>query len=69
VGKDGSLFVTIFHVSLWQHWDKSNILVAPTAMPFWYAYYIVNILTDSSILTLPIREVIKLPLPRREKSG
>ena len=36
---------------------------------FWYAYCIINILTDASIFTSPIREVIKLQLPRRENFG
>ena len=46
---------------------ESNILVALTAMPFGTLTVSSTFLTDSSILTLPTREVIKLQLLRREK--
>lgn len=36
---------------------------------FWISYGILNIVTDVVILLLPVREVIRLQVPRREKIG
>jgi hypothetical protein len=67
----GSLFATIFQcVPVAAFWDKGIKNPHCTdSTAFWYAYCIINILTNASILALPIREVSKLQLPRREKIG
>lgn len=67
----GSVFATIFQcVPISAFWDKS--VIRPRCIDsdaFWYAYGIINILTDAIILGLPVHEVMKLQLPRREKLG
>lgn len=37
--------------------------------PFWFSYAMINIVTDVAILALPVRQIIKLQLPRRDKIG
>ncbi|MCJ1469421.1 hypothetical protein MMC07_008054 [Pseudocyphellaria aurata] len=66
----GSVFATIFQcVPISAFWDKSVVARCTDSDAFWYAYGILNILTDAIILGLPIHEVMKLQLPRREKLG
>jgi len=67
----GSVMATIFQcVPISAVWDKS--IKGPHCIDsdaFWYAYGIINILTDAAIFALPVREVTKLQLLRREKVG
>lgn len=66
----GSTFATIFQcVPVAAFWDKSVKAHCTDSDAFWYAYGITNIITDAIIFTLPVREVTKLHLPRREKIG
>jgi hypothetical protein len=67
----GFLFATIFQcVPVAVPWDKGIKDHRRTdSTAFWYAYCIMNILIDASILALPIREIVKLQLARRERRG
>ena len=64
--------VTIFQCKpISAFWDKT-LLKNPAnhcfkAKAFWFSYSVINIVSDVLILLLPISEVIKLQLPRREK--
>lgn len=51
-------------------WDKSITDARCThSDAFWYSYGITNLITDAIIFALPMREVSRLHLPRREKIG
>ena len=67
----GSVVATIFQcVPVAAFWDKS--IKDPRCINsdvFWISYGITNIITDAIIFTLPMREVSRLHLPRREKIG
>lgn len=67
--------VTIFQCTpVAAFWDKSILKSQPgshcfDSEAFWFSYALINILLDVVILVLPIREVVKLQLPWREKAG
>ena len=67
----GSTVATIFQcVPIAASWDKSiEDARCTNSDVFWYSYGITNIITDAIIFALPMREVSKLQLPRREKIG
>ena len=66
----GSTFATIFQCwPVAAFWDKSVNARCTDSDAFWYAYGITNIITDAVIFALPVREITKLHLPRREKIG
>ena len=50
-------------------WDKSIHARCTDSIAFWLAWCVINIVTDVAILALPVREVLHLQLPRREKLG
>jgi hypothetical protein len=68
----GSIMSTIFQcVPVAGFWDP---VVTATAKctntdAFWYAYAIINIITDFAVLLLPLPEVKKLQLPWAQKLG
>ncbi len=66
----GSTVATVFQcVPVAGFWNKSIDARCIHSDAFWYSYGITNIITDAIIFALPIREVSKLHLPRREKIG
>jgi len=66
----GATFATIFQcVPIAASWDKSVEAECTDSTAFWYAWCIINIVTDVAILALPVREVWQLQLPSREKIG
>ena len=66
-----STFATMFQcVPIAASWDKSIKDARCThSDAFWYSYGITNLITDAIIFALPMREVSRLHLPRREKIG
>ena len=65
------MFATIFQcVPVNAYWDKSiKTAKCINSDAFWYAYAIINIVTDVWILALPMPQIRKLQLPRQEKLG
>lgn len=68
------VLVTIFQCTpIAAFWDKSILKSTPgshcfDSEAFWFSYALINIFLDVIILVLPIREVVKLQLPWREKA-
>ena len=50
-------------------WDKTITATCTNTATFWYAWAVINVVTDVALLLLPVREVLRLQLPRREKYG
>ncbi|KAL8920327.1 MAG: hypothetical protein Q9208_006298 [Pyrenodesmia sp. 3 TL-2023] len=51
-------------------WDKTVVdATCINSAAFWYAFAVINIITDAIILFLPVRQVLRLHLDRREKIG
>lgn len=48
-------------------WDKTIPARCTNTSAFWLAYCIINIVTDLAILALPVREVMQLHQPLRER--
>lgn len=67
----GSTIATILQcIPTKASWDKSVVDATCTnSAAFWYAFAVINILTDAAILVLPVRQVLRLHLDRREKFG
>ncbi|KAL8748563.1 MAG: hypothetical protein Q9184_007215, partial [Pyrenodesmia sp. 2 TL-2023] len=67
----GSTIATILQcIPIQASWDKSVVDATCTnSAAFWYAFVVINIITDAIILFLPVREVLRLHLDRREKFG
>ncbi|KAL8897016.1 MAG: hypothetical protein Q9207_007425 [Kuettlingeria erythrocarpa] len=67
----GSTIATIAQcIPIAASWDKSvKDATCTDKAAFWYAFVIINIITDAIILFLPVRQVLQLHLDRREKIG
>lgn len=67
----GTIMATIFQcVPVRASWDKS--VKNPKCInkdAFWYAFAATNTITDFAIFLLPLRPVVLLQLPKREKIG
>ncbi|KAK4695002.1 hypothetical protein P7C71_g2665, partial [Lecanoromycetidae sp. Uapishka_2] len=69
------VIVTIFQCTpVAAFWDKTILKSTPgshcfDSEAFWFSYALINIFLDVIILLLPIREVLRLQLPWREKAG
>lgn len=52
------------------YWDRSiKTAKCTNTDAFWYAYAIINIITDVMILVLPLWEIRKLHLPMQQRAG
>lgn len=66
----GSTMATVLQcVPIAASWDKNIDATCTDKAVFWYAFAVINILTDAIILFLPVREILRLHLDRRERIG
>ncbi|KAL8962833.1 MAG: hypothetical protein Q9193_000822 [Seirophora villosa] len=66
----GSTMATVLQcVPIAASWDKNIDATCTNKAVFWYAFAVINILTDAIILFLPVREILRLHLDRRERIG
>ncbi|KAI4118361.1 MAG: hypothetical protein LQ345_001582 [Seirophora villosa] len=62
----GSTIATVLQcVPIAASWDKTIDATCTNKAVFWYAFAVINILTDAIILFLPVREILRLHLDRR----
>ncbi|KAL9010264.1 MAG: hypothetical protein Q9173_004783 [Seirophora scorigena] len=66
----GSTVATVLQcIPIAASWDKNIDATCTHKAAFWYAFAVINILTDAIILILPVHEILRLQLNWREKIG